>query len=181
MVLIGLRSREQNQLPQPLVQGGFRHRRPAFLGQVAERQRRMAQTQVGSLAQVRRQPLEPPVTLEPADRLNLPMRGSRGANEVRVIRVRQSVRSRTSGAENRAFLEQEDSGVGAGARQNVGDHVRALRIRQRVSAAVEDAEAESLARRESDEEARALDSGCADLEVRSARAAERAAAEQRSA
>ena len=72
-------------LAQAPVRGGFRRRRPAFRRQLAQRARRVAQPQLGDLAERRREPRQRAVRLELPDRADLCVggaarrgRGSRG-------------------------------------------------------------------------------------------------------
>src|SRR5205823_5259290 len=85
------------------------------------------------------------------------------------------------GGDDGVLLEREHDVRRACRGEQVGDRVDALRVRRRVPAAVEDAHAYALLLREVGDEAGAVEPGGPDLEVRVARAAQRAAAEERAA
>src|SRR6478752_10710262 len=72
---------------------GFRRRRAASERQLAQRERRVAKPQPSDLPQLRWQGAEPPAALEPADRADLLLSSPARAHEIRVIRVRKSVRT----------------------------------------------------------------------------------------
>ena len=73
---------------QPTVRRRLRQRRPRLGGELRERRRGVAKPQLGDLDEVGRQGVE----AERADRLELPVRGSGDAFEVRLVGVREPVR-----------------------------------------------------------------------------------------
>ena len=99
-------------------------------------------------------------------------------DEVRVVGVRQSVRSRACGRHDRAFFEEKDGAARTGKRECVGDRLDSLRVSDCMPATVEDAEAHSFFAGDACEEVGAVDPCAADLEMRRAGPAERATAEQ---
>src|SRR5206468_3281807 len=80
---------------QSPVGGGLGCGRTALLAELAQRQRRVAQSELRKLAERRRELVEPPGPLEPAHGAQLAVRGAAGSDEVRVVRVREPVRART--------------------------------------------------------------------------------------
>jgi len=104
----------------------------------------MAKAQLGRLAQARRQRLEATVGDELAHGLSLAVRGTRRADEVRMVRVCEPVRARSRRSDNGAFLEEEDGIARAGDSKQVGDCLGALRVCHGVATPVELAQAQAL-------------------------------------
>jgi len=102
-------------------------------------------------------------------------------DEICVVGVRKTVRSRTSRSQDRLFLERQDHTARSGGGEHGPDRLGALCIRHRVASTVENAEFDAFALRQAREEACALRSSGTDLEVRRARAAHRPSAEKRPA
>ena len=98
-----------------------------------------------------------------------------------MVGVREAVRVGARRREHRLLLEREHEVDRAGRDEHVGDRLGSLRVGDRVRAALVDAELAAEPRGDGGEEARAVDLGRPDLEVRVSRAAERAGAEQRAA
>src|SRR5581483_10931759 len=121
------------------------------------------------------------VEVERADRFELLVRGAGGALEVRLVGVREPVRLGARGGEEGVLLELQDGVAGACEREQAGDRLVALRVGDGVAAALGDAKLDVLARGDLRDEPGAVDAGGAQLEVRVARARQRAGAEQRPA
>jgi hypothetical protein len=138
----------------------------------------MPEPQVGRLAQPRWQCLETTFSCKSPHGLRLPMCGARGAHEVRVVGIGEAIRPPAGRADNGSFLEDEDGIVRTGRCKHIGDRLRTFRVGDRVPATIERSQLQVLASCEVGKEARALQAGGTDLEVRSARAAQRTAAEQ---
>jgi hypothetical protein len=102
------------------------------------------------------------------------------ANKVRVVGVRQAVRSRARSRHDCAFFEEQDSAAGAGKRERVGNRFDSLRVGDSVPSPVEDTEAHSFFTGNAREELSTIDPGATDLEMRRSRATQRTATEQRS-
>jgi hypothetical protein len=83
------------------------------------------------------------------------------ADEVRVICVREAIRSRASRGDHSVLVESEHEVTRAGFREHVRDRLSALCVRHRMATAVQ-----HLQRSERSKELGALDRGSADLEVR---------------
>src|SRR5438270_10204018 len=101
------------------------------------------------------------------------MSGAAGADEVRMVGVRETVRAFAGRGEHRALLEREDDVARAGRREDVADRVRPLRVRDGVTAAVVDGEVRTLLGRDSSRERRTGNAGASHFQVWVARAAQR--------
>ena len=106
------------------------------------------------------------------------MRGAARADEVRVVRVREPVRVGADRRQHRALLEHEHDVGRAGGDEQRRRSLGALRIGNCVAPTVEDAEHRPRRAATLGEEPAPSRLARADLEVRVARAAERAGAEQ---
>jgi hypothetical protein len=84
----------------------------------------MAQAQERDLAEVVGQRVD----IEPAERLELGVRGSAGADEVRVVGIREAVRVGARRCEHRLLLEAEDEIDGSGGYEHVGNRLRPLGV-----------------------------------------------------
>ena len=117
------------------------------------------------------QAVEPSRGDERPDCKDLLVRGSARADEIGVVGVRLTVGARARRGDDRVLVEREHDVARACLGEHVRDRLAPFRVRDRVPPAVEDRE-----RHERREELRALERRGPDLEVRRARAAERAAA-----
>ena len=151
-----------------------------FVAELSQRQRRVLEAELGDLAQVWGELVEAPRLLETADRLELHVGGAARADEVRVVGVREAVRLGSRGADDRALLQGQRRVARARCREHARDPVDALRVGDRVVAAVRDAEVCALGRRGVGDRLRAR-AASLDLEVRRGRRAHRAGREERSA
>jgi hypothetical protein len=133
----------------------------------------MIESERGDLLELRPQPIETPCGDERTHRDDLLVRRPARADEVGVVGVRLSVGARSGCGNDRVLVERQHDVARSSLGKHVGDRLAALRVRDRMSAAVEHGE-----RRERSEELRAFERGGANLEVRRARTAERTAAEQ---
>ena len=115
------------------------------------------------------------------ERLELGVRSAAGAHEIRVIRVRETVRVGARGGEHRLLLERKNEVDGADRDENVRDRVGPLGVGSRVRAPLLDAELAAEASCERGEKASAVAFRRPNLEVRASGAAERARAEKRAA
>ena len=124
-----------------------------------------------------------PVACERADRLELLLRGAARAHEVRVVGVREPVRlGARRGDDRRAPRARAPCRPRPRRSSTASIASQPLRVGDGVAAAVEDAEARRrLRRRRERRNSAPSERGRAQLEVRRARARERAAAEQRAA
>jgi hypothetical protein len=160
----------------PPVDSRLSSRWPALQSELAERERRVLETQFGHLAKSGFEVAEPTRLGELPRRTQLLVRRATRTDEVRVIGVRESVRARACGPDNGVLVEQEHRVTRSGFREDIGDGLRSLGVRDRVAAPVE-----GVQRRERRQKLRPLERRRPDLEVRSAWPGERAAAEQGSA
>src|SRR5918995_2453286 len=120
------------------------------------------------------QAIEAPRRGERPYRKDLLVRGPTRADEVGVVGVRLTVGTRACRGDDRVLVEREHDVARPGFGEHVGDRLPALRVRDRVAAAVEERQ-----RGKRGEELRAFDRRGADLEVRRPRTAQRATPEQR--
>src|SRR5207244_12611361 len=100
------------------------------------------------------------------------------AYEIRVVGIREPICPRASRAHHRGFLKGEHGVARPGGDEDVRDRLRSLRIRDCVTDTIEHGELRALSRRDLRDEVSSGRRGGAKLEMRRARAAERAAAEQ---
>lgn len=138
----------------------------------------MSLTQFCDLLEARWQPFELAGSPKTLDRAKLLVRRATRANEVRMIGIREPICSGARRSHHRTLLEDEHRPAGAGEREDAGDRLHSLCIRDGMPSAVENGEVDFLLPGYADEEVRALRPGSADLEVRRAWTAERAAAEE---
>src|SRR3982751_4532709 len=89
----GLGFRDLDQLVQAPVHGSFGRVWPALEPKLPQRQRWMTQPELRSFAQARRELGQTAITLEPTKGLELRVGGSARADEVRLVRVREPVRT----------------------------------------------------------------------------------------
>ena len=129
----------------------------------------MAQPKLRNLPQFRRELVETAAALEALHRTDLHLRGAAGPDEVRVIRVRQPVRSRLRGAHDLALLERDHRVARARSRKHISDRAHPFRVRHRMPPPVEDAELSSGSPRDRGDELRTLPGRAPNLEVRRAR------------
>src|SRR5437867_2143681 len=158
---------------------GFRRWGPAFGRQLAERKRRVSEAQLGDLAKAGRQGPETAFALEPADGLELRVRCPAGALEVGVIGVREPVRLRARGRDDRVLLERERRVARSGKGKRLGDRIGALEIGRPETTALAQMEVDSLLARDPRQKLAAVMVRRPELELPRPRAAHRAAAEQR--
>src|SRR5262245_37354803 len=161
------------------MNSGFRRGWLTCERKLTKRERRVSLAQLGNFLQSRRQLLQIPGATETLDCTKLLVRRTARANEVRMVGVGESIRARSRRGQDGALLEDEHGAAGAGECEHTLDRVDAFRVGDRVAAAVDDPQLDSLLRREARDEVRTLQFGAAQLEVRGPRAAERGAAEQR--
>ena len=115
---------------------------------------------------------------EALDRAQLVVGCAARANEVGVVGVGESVRPRTRRGHDGALLEQEHRSIRTGEREDVGDRFQAFRIGNGMPTAIVHREPGTLLGRNSSEEVSTFWLCTPDLEVRRARAGERASAEK---
>ncbi len=134
----------------------------------------MTEPELRGFAQSIRQGVE----IEPGYRLELSPRRSTRPHEVRVIRVRESVRPSADLRDYGALLEREHRLGGAHEGEQGLDRLPALRVYGRVGRALDGRELDALGMRKPDEECRRLLRGCPELDVRRAPERDRARAEE---
>src|SRR5580765_3937981 len=105
---------EVDELHEAAVNSRLRGGRAALRGELAQRRRGVALTQLRDLAQPRGLPRQPAVGLELADRSDLAVGGTAGADEVRVVGVRNPVRARPGLRDDRVLVQRERRIPGAG-------------------------------------------------------------------
>src|SRR5829696_9440231 len=162
---------------QPRVRRGPRDRRTTLAGELRERQARVPDAQLRDLLEPRRQGRH----VELADRVQLRVRGARGSREIRSVGVREAVGAGSRGRDDRVLVEPQRRFAPARRREDVGDRVARLGVRERVGAAFEDGELDLFSGRDLGDEPRTLEPARAQLEVGRARAGQRSAAEERAA
>lgn len=160
------------------MRGRLRGGGAAAGGKVAERERRMAQAELGHLAQVGAHVLEPALTAETLDRPDLGFGRTARAAEIRVIRVCEPVRAGPGGRDDGPLPEREGGVARAEEGEQVGDRLAPLRVRERVPASLDHAELEPLGRRDTGEVAGPVQVYRAQLEMRGSRAGDRARGEE---
>src|SRR5918995_1549426 len=165
-----------DELAKTSVNRRFRRRRAALRRELAQGERGVAEAKLRDIGEGRGQIAEHTCLAEAAHGDDLLVRGAPGADEVRLVGVREAVRAALRRGDDGVLVERQDGVARAGVCEHVGDGLGALRVRDGVPAAVDHGE-----RRKGREELRALERGRPDLEMRGPRPAERAAAEQRSA
>ena len=138
----------------------------------------MSLTQFRDLLESRGQPFQLAGMPKTLDRAQLLVRRATRANEVRMIGIREPICSGARRRHHRTLLEDEHRPAGAGEREDAGDRLHSLCIRDGMPGPIEDGEVDFLLSRHADQEVRAFRLGSSDLEVRRAWTAERAAAEQ---
>ena len=116
---------------------------------------------------------------QPLDGAELIMRSPAGAHEIGVVGVCESVRTGPGCGDHGTFLEEEHGLVRPGECQHVRDRLHPLRIRDGMTAAVENTEVRALFVGDAGKERGAVRACAPDLEVRRARPAEGSAAEER--
>jgi hypothetical protein len=89
------------------------------------------------LLQTLGQPFELTRSAQQVDCTQLIVRGTARADEVRVVGIREAVRSRACGRHHGALLKQQDGLVCAGKREHVRNRLRTFRVRDGVSSTVE--------------------------------------------
>ncbi len=141
----------------------------------------MALAQLRNLLESRGQLCKLAAPAQTLDRAQLVMRGTTGAHEVRVIGICEAICARARRGHDGALLEEQDGLIGTCQREHVGDRLQALRVRDRVTTAIQDSELHVLLGRQASQERSTLRLGRTDLQMGRARAGQRAAAEQRPA
>ncbi len=110
---------------------GLRRRRVRPGGELAERERRVPEPEVGGVLERRGERVEAPLVAQRRDRLELRAGREALADEVRVVGVREPVRLGPEPRDERPLLECEHGLGRAGRRQVRLDRVPALRVRRR--------------------------------------------------
>ena len=141
----------------------------------------MPQTELGGLAQARRERVQPTVVRQLSHRLGLFVGRPRRAHEIRVIGVREPIGTGPCGSDDRAFLENQDRVVCTRRREHIRNRLCTLRVRDGMPSTIEHPERQSFSSSDVRQERRALKSRRTDLEVRRARPAHGSPAEQRTA
>jgi hypothetical protein len=131
------------ELAQSPMDRSLAGRRIRASGKLAERVSRMAEPEVGSLAERRRKPFEPALGAKALDSLELEFGGAARSHEIRVIRVRQPVRLSTCRSDNRTLLERKDGFGSADDGEQRLDRVPALRVGRGMRLALDDAKLRS--------------------------------------
>src|SRR5207302_9344937 len=116
----------------------------AFCPELPERQGRMREAQLGDLAESWRELAQALGALEPTNRFELGMRGASRADEVRVICVREAVRTGLRRPDDRALLEGKRCVVRPCGGEDSRDPVDALRIGERLLSPGRDTELRPL-------------------------------------
>src|SRR6188472_3090137 len=86
------RLRELDELLHASMHRRFGQRRTAFFAELAQRERRVPESQLGELLQATVERRKLSFVSQLANRRYLQVRSPTGANEVRVIRIRESIR-----------------------------------------------------------------------------------------
>ena len=162
---------------QPSVSSSFRGGRVALARELAERQGRVSKTKLRDLTQRIRQTLELVGPLEASHRLYLRVRSAARPDEIRVVRICETVCSGAGRREHRVLLESEQDVVRADDPEHVRDRLDPLRVGDRMTRAVGDAKRDLLLFRNGRDELCPVERRRPDLEVRIRRAGQRAGAE----
>ncbi len=113
------------------------------------------------------------IEVELPDRLELGVGGPARTNEVRVICIREAIRVGPDRRQHRALLEHEHGVRCTGGDECVRNGFRSFGVRDRMTAAIEDAQLGALTRGDGREEVRSFELGGPNLEMWVARSAER--------
>ena len=170
--------RQLKQPREPVMERSLRDRRTAFAGEVAESEGRVTEAQLGRLAEAWSERFEATARRQPAEGLSLFVRGARGPDEVRMVRIRQPVCARPGRPDDGAFLEQKDCVARSGGSEKIADRLGALRVGKGVASTIQHPKVEPVPLGEVDEKLSAGQPTGADLEVRRAWAAHRSSADE---
>ena len=160
---------------------GLGGRGPALGGNLPQRRRWIPLSKLGHLTKLIRQPAQPTVRLELADRRDLPVRSPARPDEIRVVGVRHPVRPRARLGDDRVLVEGKRGVAGSGEREGVGNCLGTPRVGGCIAAAVVDAKLDVVLRGDRDEQLGAGTACASDLEMRRSWPAHRPASEERTA
>src|SRR5438477_1935886 len=128
----GLGFCDLNQPLQASMNSSFRGGRLAFERKLAQRQRRMSETQLRRFSQARRKLRQALLALEPAKCLQLSVSGAARADEIRLVRVREPVRPPLRLPYHRPLVDPERRVTRARERECLGDPIEPFRVSDRV-------------------------------------------------
>src|SRR3954454_22208488 len=125
----------------------------------------MPKAKLGQLDELRRELIE----ADRPDRFQLSVGGPGGADEVRLVRVREAVRTGTRRRDDGVLLELQHGVAGTGDRQQVVDHLMALRVGDGMPSPLRDGKPHVLTRGYFGDEPRTSEAARSELEMGVAR------------
>jgi hypothetical protein len=139
----------------------------------------MARSKLRDLLQSKRELLELTAPTQARHCKQLFVCGTAGPDEVGMVSVREAIGAGARCGNDRTLLEEEHCLRRTGEHEDIGNRFQSLRVCHSVASAVEHAQLDTFLTRYACEELGPFGSGGAYFQVRRARAAERAATEQR--
>ena len=136
--------RARRRSVQPPLHPGLGRRRVRALRELAQREGRMAQPELCGFAHRVGETWQGAVCPQPPSGLELPLRGSSSAHEIRVVGVGEAVRLPTQLGDDRALLQGEHRLDRTRGGEECLDGIPALRVGNRVARPLEDAEPDAL-------------------------------------